>query len=201
MLSLSEGEYAVKLARKAVKDYLDSGVKIVARGAPESFNKKLGVFVTLKRFPSNELRGCIGFPHPYAPLAEGIVEAAIAAATEDPRFLPVKKEELDELVFEVSILTTPEEIKGAKPSEIVKAIKIGRDGLIIQAGYNSGLLLPQVPVEQGWDVEEFLAQTCWKAGLPPDAWLKPNVKLYKFQAQIFAEDSPRGNIIEEKPLQ
>ena len=198
MLSLSEGEYAVTLARRAVERYLEDGTRIVARQVPEALKEKLGVFVTLKRFPSNELRGCIGFPVPYAPLADGIVEAAIAAATEDPRFLPVEKDELDGLVFEVSVLTKPEEIKCAKPADIAKEIKVGRDGLIIQAGYNSGLLLPQVPVEHGWDSEEFLAQTCWKAGLPPDSWLKPGVSIYRFQAQIFAEESPRGRVVEEK---
>jgi uncharacterized protein (TIGR00296 family) len=197
MLSLEEGTYAVKLARKAIEAFLKDGSKKAPDDAPEPFKEKLGVFVTLKMHPSNELRGCIGFPTPFTSLAEGIVGAAISAATEDPRFPPVKKEELDKLVIDVSVLTKPEEIK-AKPTDRKKEVKVGRDGLVIEMGHSSGLLLPQVPIEQKWDEEEFLAHTCWKAGLPPDSWLSDNVKLYKFQAQVFAEESPGGKVSEEK---
>lgn len=166
MLSLSEGEFAVRLARQSIEAHL-KGLEAKPTGAPQSFSEKLGVFVTLEEFPSKELRGCIGFPEPVAPLAEGIAEAAVFAATEDPRFPKVEAGGMKKLVIEVSVLTKPEQILAKVPKEILKQVKVGRDGLIIRSSYASGLLLPQVPVEQKWDAEEFLAHICYKAGLPP----------------------------------
>jgi uncharacterized protein (TIGR00296 family) len=198
MLSLSEGEFAVKLARQSIEAHLKGGNARPQSNAPASFSEKLGVFVTLEHFPSKELRGCIGFPQPVAPLAEGIAEAAVLAATEDPRFPKVEARELPNLVIEVSVLTKPEQIVCKNPKDILKQVKVGRDGLTVSEGYFSGLLLPQVPVEHNWKEDEFLAQTCWKAGLPPDSWLKPNVKVCRFQAQVFSEETPGGKVVEKK---
>jgi uncharacterized protein len=193
MISDSEGAELVRLARRAVEMYLRDLMVI----KPEKDDSaKAGVFVTLNyqtRNREEHLRGCIGFPLPEKMLRQSVVEAAIAAATEDPRFPPVDRQELDSMIFEVSVLTPPEEIK-ASPADYGQEIKIGRDGLLFRWRYGSGLLLPQVPVELKWDVDEYLANICYKAGAPADAWLDPSCKLYRFHAIVFKEKDPRGTV-------
>ena len=196
-LSLEEGKFLVELARKAVEEYLKSRKRI---SAPENTSEKLlqpcGVFVTINtiRDGEKELRGCIGYPYPTTPLVQAVIESAISSATQDPRFYPLSLSELDNVVFEVSVLTPPQLIEVKKPSEYLPKIMVGKDGLIVERGMFKGLLLPQVPVEWEWDEEEFLCQCCIKAGLPPDCWLLENTKIYKFQAIIFEEEKPRGAI-------
>ena len=131
-------------------------------------------------------------------LSHGIIDAAIAAATEDPRFSPVKTNELNDIVFEVTVLTPPVEITVTDPMEYLEKIKVGRDGLIIRNSFSSGLLLPQVPVEYGWNVEEFLQHTCEKAGLEKNAWKNERVKIEKFEGIIFKEETPNGKILREE---
>jgi uncharacterized protein (TIGR00296 family) len=104
--------------------------------------------------------------------------------------------ELDSILVEVTVLTKPELIKVKKPSEYPAQISIGRDGLIVEQSFYKGLLLPQVPIEQGWNTEEFLSHTCIKAGLPPDAWFEKSTKISKFQGQIFTETKPHGSVKE-----
>jgi len=140
------------------------------------------------------LRGCIGLPYPTTPLVQAVIEAALSAATRDPRFPPVALEELDQITFEVSVLTPPERVTVEKPTDYPSKIKVGQDGLIIEKSYCKGLLLPQVPVELGWNEEEFLCQCSMKAGLPPDSWLLKDTKIYRFQAIIFEEALPKGQI-------
>ncbi|ANF22757.1 TIGR00296 family protein [Thermococcus piezophilus] len=196
------GEFLVMLARRAIEEYVRNGRTIEPpEGTPPELWEKMGVFVTLNRHnvpPQMSLRGCIGFPLPIYPLVEATIKAAIYAAIDDPRFPPVKESELDDIVIEVSVLTPPEIIEGP-PEERPRKIKVGQDGLIIEKGIHSGLLLPQVPVEWGWDEEEFLAQICWKAGLPPDCWLDEDTKVYRFTAEIFEEEYPMGPV-RRKPL-
>ena len=201
-LTDEEGVFLVKLARRAVEEYLKYG-KIIKppENTPKKLVEKCGVFVTINKVEANgtkSLRGCIGFPYPTTPLVKAVIQSAISSATEDPRFPPLSVEELNNVVFEVSVLTPPEIIKVGKPSDYPKAIKVGRDGLIIEKGFFKGLLLPQVPVEWGWNEEEFLCQCCIKAGLPPDCWLMEGTKVYKFQAIIFHEKFPRGSIVRMK---
>lgn len=201
-LSLEEGKILVKLARKAVEEYLKTRKRIKI---PEDLSPKLlkrcGVFVTINSVKNGEkeLRGCIGFPYPTMPLAQAVIEAAISSATQDPRFYPLSLGELDKVVFEVSVLTPPQEVEVKKPSEYPSKIKVGRDGLIVERDMFKGLLLPQVPVEWEWDEEEFLCQCCLKAGLPPDNWLLNGTKIYKFSAIIFEEEKPNGEV-KRKPL-
>jgi uncharacterized protein len=145
-----------------------------------------GCFVTLHK--NGQLRGCIGFPKPIMPLYEQIIEASKAAAFEDPRFSQVTKNELKEVVIEISILTRPELIKVKDSNEYLQNIDIGKDGLIIQ-GENSGLLLPQVATEYKFDQKQFLECVSEKAGLNKDAWKDLNNKIYKFKAEIFSEDA------------
>ncbi|ASJ09859.1 AMMECR1 domain-containing protein [Thermococcus sp. P6] len=196
------GEFLVRLARRAVEEYVRNGRVIKPpEDTPRELMEKMGVFVTLNRHglpPERALRGCIGFPLPIYPLAEATIKAAIYSASEDPRFPPVREDELDDLVVEVSVLTPPELIEGP-PVERPLKVKVGRDGLIVEKGIYSGLLLPQVPVEWGWDEEEFLSQTCWKAGLPPDCWLDEDTRVYRFTAEVFEEEKPGGQV-RRKPL-
>lgn len=197
-LSLEEGRYLVRLARQAIKDYL-RGLEVRPEPPPTSrLREKRGVFVTLYLYPSKELRGCIGFPMPTMPLFEATVQSAISSAVNDPRFMPLDKEELDRVIIEVSVLTPPEEISYRDPRELLEKIVVGRDGLIIRSGPFSGLLLPQVPVEYGWDVEEYLMHLCLKAGLDSTHWLTGKVKIYRFTAQIFSEIEPGGEVVEEE---
>ncbi|BAW31629.1 MAG TPA: TIGR00296 family protein [Methanothermobacter sp.] len=185
MLSKEDGELLIKVARKAIKTYLENKMKIEPPMVPSHLKEKRGVFVTLNK--NGDLRGCIGFPEPIKPLIDGVIEAAIAAATSDPRFPPVTLDELNKIRIEVSVLTKPEPIEVEDPREYPKMIKVGKDGLIIERGFYKGLLLPQVAIEWGFDEEEFLCNTCLKAGLPPDCWYDNETKIYKFQAQIFHE--------------
>ena len=196
-LSLEEGKFLIQLARNAVKEYLKTGKTVKP---PESTPKKLfehcGVFVTINSLKKGEkqLRGCIGYPYPTNPLAEAVIDSAINAATQDPRFYPLSLRELDEVVFELSVLTPPEQIEVKNPQEYLAKVKVGEDGLIVEKGMFKGLLLPQVPVEWGWCEEEFLCQCCVKAGLPPDSWLTKGAKIYKFSAIIFEEKTPKGEV-------
>jgi len=144
------------------------------------------------------LRGCIGLPYPTTPLTKAVIEAAVSSSTQDPRFPPLSMQELDSIVFEISVLTPPERVIVRNPLEYISKIKVGKDGLIMENGYNKGLLLPQVPVELNWNEEEFLSQTAMKAGLLPDAWLLENTKIYRFQAIIFEEEIPKGNVKQKK---
>jgi hypothetical protein len=195
-LSQEEGEYLVQLARIAVEEYLKNE-KIIAppKDTPQKLLQRCGVFVTINSIkgPNKELRGCIGYPYPTTILAQAVIESAINSATQDPRFYPLSLKELDNVVFEVSVLTPPEQVRVKNLKEYISQIKVGKDGLIIENGPCKGLLLPQVPIEWRWDEEEFLCQCCIKAGLPPDSWLLKNTKVYKFQAIIF-EEAPRGKI-------
>ena len=201
-LTHEEGEFLVKLARKAVEEYLKKGsIMKVPKDAPPKFMEHCGVFVTLNslKLGRKELRGCIGFPYPTSPLTQAVIESAINSATQDPRFPSVALGELDHIVFEVSVLTPPQLIEADKPMDYPSKVKVGQDGLIVERGYYKGLLLPQVPVDWNWNEEEFLCQCCIKAGLSPDSWLLKGTKIYKFQAIIFEEKSPKGEI-EQKEL-
>ena len=194
MLSLDEGRKAVVLARNVIEQYVKNNTTPLPALAGV-FTEKQGTFVTLHTFPNHDLRGCIGIPLPVMTLKEAIIDAA-KSATRDPRFPPLKETENNKVIIEVTILTKPELIKAVKPQEYVSSIKIGRDGLIVEQGFYKGLLLPQVPVEQGWDKKEFLSHTCMKAGLLPDAWFDENIKIFKFSGQIFTEIKPNGKIME-----
>ena len=187
-LSDSDGVFLVKTARMAVTEFLSNGKRMKLESEDEKkFSFNSGVFVTLNN--ADGLRGCIGFPMPDKKLSHGIIDAAIAAATEDPRFSPVKLNELNDIVFEVTVLTPPVEITVTDPMEYLEKIKVGRDGLIISNSFSSGLLLPQVPVEYGWNVEEFLQHTCEKAGLEKDVWKNEKVKIEKFEGIVYKEET------------
>jgi len=188
-MQIEEGEKLVRYARKVIENHV-KGNKI---DDLENFEEKAGVFVTINTYPEKMLRGCIGIPEPVMSLNKAIKEAAISAC-HDPRFPDLREEELENIIIEVTVLTPPQLIE-CKPKEYPKYVEVGKDGLIVEKGWYKGLLLPQVAVEYRWNAEEFLSHTCMKAGLPPDAWLDEDVKVYKFQGEVFAEEKPHGKII------
>jgi uncharacterized protein (TIGR00296 family) len=197
MLKQEDGVEIVKLARLVVDSVVKDEEPVIPEKYKLLFPDEQGVFVTLHTYPDHDLRGCIGVPLPVMPLYQAVVEAA-TSATCDPRFPRVKPKELDSIIIEVTILTKPELIKVKQPREYLSYIVIGRDGLIVEQGYNKGLLLPQVPVEQGWSKEEFLSHTCMKAGLLPDAWFERHTRIFRFTGQIFTEITPRGEVKEKR---
>jgi AmmeMemoRadiSam system protein A len=168
LLSPVEGEMAVRLARGAIDYTLGKKPKPMLALTP-LFSEKRGVFVTLTK--AGRLRGCIGFPYPVMPLGDAIEDAAVAAATGDPRFPSVRKDELASIQLEVTILTVP----------------VTLEGLIVRGRGTSGLLLPQVATDYNWDSRTFLVQTCVKAGLPENSWMSTNVEVLTFEGQIFTE--------------
>ncbi len=196
MFSDKEGEAAVKAARKIIEAKV-KGDNYPNLRYPDRFEKEMGVFVTINRHPSGDLRGCIGYPEPVFKLKEALRKAA-ESATDDPRFPSLSEEELDRVVIEVTLLTPPDEIDYKNTTELVEKVTCGIDGLIISKGPYKGLLLPQVPVENNWNEEEFLSHTCMKAGLPPNTWQEGGCKIEKFQGEIFAEKNPHGIIIKKE---
>ena len=184
-----QGTWAVRHARDVVETAVETGSRPPFPDDPDPvFEVESGAFVTLRK--GEDLRGCIGRPRPTQSLLEALRSAAVEAATDDPRFPPVRTEELPEITVEVSLLTPPETLETVDP----EVVTVGQDGLIVRHEGRSGLLLPQVPVDQGWDAEEFLRATCGKAGLPEDCWQRPDTMVDRFQAQVFAETEPMGTV-------
>ena len=177
-LNKKQQKFLLELARRAIQQYLESGKTLEIKIEDEELKEKRGAFVTLK--VNDQLRGCIGYPFPYKPLYETILEVAVSAATQDFRFQPLNLEELPETKIEISVLSLP------KPVKQIKEIEVGKHGIIISKGLNKGLLLPQVPLEWNWDLETYLRHSCLKAGLEEDAW-KKGARIEIFSAQVFSE--------------
>ncbi|SHE48773.1 hypothetical protein SAMN02745206_00397 [Desulfacinum infernum DSM 9756] len=178
-LGLSEGEKRElkKIAYQALRHKLLGAEPAALHLPSEKLTEKRGAFVTLHK--KGALRGCIGYVEGHKPLWETVRDAAVQAALSDPRFPPLDADELEEVDLEISALTPLERITDPMDFEI------GRHGLVVRKGFHSGLLLPQVAVEHGWDKEQFLSWTCKKAGLPEDAWRRGGVEIYRFSADIF----------------
>jgi uncharacterized protein len=179
-LTPDEGRELLALARRVLEKFLATGEHLRPDLANPKFREKRGVFVTLST--DGELRGCIGYPLPHKPLAEAVAEMAVAAASQDFRFDPLSPGELGRTELEISVLSLPQPVK--RPEEV----EVGRHGIIVAKGHNRGLLLPQVPVEHGWDRETYLRNGCLKAGLGPDEW-KKGAKIEVFTAQVFSESA------------
>lgn len=179
-LNEEEKKELLRIARRTIEEYLRTGKKLKFEESSANLIRECGAFVTLKR--GGELRGCIGNIKGQKPLYLTVRDMAIAAATEDFRFSPVKEKELKEIHIEVSVLSPLKKIKD------VKEIEVGVHGVIIEKGLRSGVFLPQVAPEQGWNREEMLKALCaHKAGLPADAW-KSGADIYIFTAQVFEEE-------------
>ncbi len=187
-----DGEIATKMARRAIEEYID--IKLIVKNSyGGKFVEKRGVFTTLSS-ASGELRGCVGFPEPVYPLGEAVIKSAISAAVNDPRFAPVTKEEMNDIIVEVSLLSKPNVLESKSRKDLPSMIKVGRDGLIAEREAYSGLLLPQVAVDEKMDQKGFLNAVCWKAGMEPDCWKDGDTSISTFTAEIFYEVEPRGPI-------
>ena len=166
----------LQIAHRAILSEL-SGQSWQELSVPEKLRESRGVFTTL--YLQRELRGCVGYAMPVAPLYRAVDETARAAAFEDSRFLPVTRAEAPLLEISLSVLSP---LFPIQPEHV----EVGRHGLVVSLGFSRGLLLPQVPAEYGWDSETFLEQTCRKAGLPSDAWRR-GAKLDAFTAEVFGD--------------
>lgn len=196
--SREDGQQLVKAARHSIELFLKSPHfdREMVEKSLARFDQKHGVFVTLKHYPSKVLRGYTGFSKGRVPVKRGVVEAAISAATEDNRFVPVSHLELeDHLIIEVSVLSRLDRVRGT-PASIKAKIKAGEDGLMVEYGYYSGILLPHLHWEEGAKKEELLEKVCLEAGLSKDAWKRGDIYLYKFTTQTFREVTPNGPVEE-----
>jgi AmmeMemoRadiSam system protein A len=179
-LTALERETLLRVARESIAGHF-AGRRAETPSVRGALGEARGAFVTLHRRDDGELRGCIGTMLPDRPLVEAVARMAVAAATEDRRFLPVTADELEALAIEISALGPLRPIRA-------QDVEVGRHGLMIGYEGRRGVLLPQVPVEHGWDRETFLGHTCRKAGLPEGTWRKPGVELLAFTADVFGED-------------
>jgi AmmeMemoRadiSam system protein A len=177
-LTPAEEKACLDLARRALEHYFETGGVLPAPVKSGRLKETRGAFVTLN--VDGDLRGCVGYPLPVKPLDETIIEMAVAAASQDTRFEPLRPQEMARLKIDISVLGLPEPI--SDPAEV----EVGRHGIIVSKGFRRGLLLPQVPGEYGWDRETYLRHGCLKAGLPPDEW-KKGAKIEVFTAQVFSE--------------
>lgn len=184
-LNKEEKVYLLKLVRQTILTYLEKQEYPSTKPISEKLEEKFGVFVTLHEH--GQLRGCIGYVEGIKPLYQAVMDMARSAAFSDPRFPPVKKEEVKDLEIEISVLSPLKKIKD------VSEIQVGKHGIIIQKGFRRGLLLPQVATEWHWNREEFLRQTCFKAGLPAEAWQDPATEISIFSAEIFNEKEILGH--------
>ena len=182
-ISTTDKKLLLELARDSIRTYFKGEKPTLEK--VKHLSEKRGVFVTLHK--QGVLRGCIGFPMPVYSLNTAVVEAARSAAFHDPRFPPLAEDELSSIDIEISVLTLPEEIKVSHPNEYLEKIRIGKDGLILEGPFGSGLLLPQVAVENNFNPETFLNCLCQKAGMSFNCWKDLNNKIYRFQAIIFSE--------------
>lgn len=178
-------ELALKIVRENITSYLNDKEYMPNTELPEIFNQEMGVFVTLNK--KGSLRGCIGYIEAYEPLIDALLDLSLASAFDDPRFAPVTKDEMDDITIEISLLSKPQLIKVKEYDEYLTQIKIGEDGLIIENGYYRGVFLPQVPIEQNWNILQYLENLGYKAGASANLWKKESTKIYKFQAHVFEE--------------
>jgi AmmeMemoRadiSam system protein A len=179
-LNAKEKAILLEIARKAIDAYIRTGeLPSVEPREEKALNVRSGCFVSIKQ--AGNLRGCIGNFQSEHPLFREVAEIAVASATKDPRFYPMKKEDLNDFSLEISVLSPLSKI------ENFEEIEVGKHGIYLEKGYYRGVLLPQVAVEHDWDRETFLSQTCLKAGLPSDSWKAEDAEIYIFRAQIFGE--------------
>jgi uncharacterized protein len=180
-LTSSEKSTLLNIARQAIETVVRTGQVQVEPREEKTLNVRSGCFVTIRN--SGTLRGCIGNFQSELPLFKEVAEMAAASATKDPRFYPMKEEDLGHFSLEISVLSPLHKI------DSISEIEVGKHGIYLEKSYYRGVLLPQVAVEHGWDRTTFLQQTCLKAGLATDAWQSDDAEIYIFSAQIFSEEA------------
>ncbi|MDP8298342.1 MAG: AmmeMemoRadiSam system protein B [Candidatus Tantalella remota] len=180
MYSDDQKKELLKIARDTIEEYLKTGKRLDVKTDDEMLKEDMGVFVTL--YKDERLRGCIGHMVATGPLYLTVRDMAIASATEDPRFTPMKSGELDDVDIEISALSPMRKIDD--PDEI----ELGKHGVMIRSGFRSGVYLPQVADETGWSKEQFMDSLCTgKAGIPADSWKTGKCDIYVFTAEVFGE--------------
>lgn len=178
-LTAKEQKVLLSIARKAIETYIRTGEVYNEPREEKSLNRRNGCFVTITQ--KGQLRGCIGNFQSERPLFKEVAEMAISSATKDPRFYPMKEDDLKDFKLEITVLSP------LRKTENVEEIEVGKHGIYLEKSFYRGVLLPQVATEHGWDRETFLRQTCLKAGLPTDAWQAEDTEIYLFSGQIFRE--------------
>ncbi|MDY6787176.1 MAG: AmmeMemoRadiSam system protein A [candidate division WOR-3 bacterium] len=181
----SEKLYLLETARAAIEAHIYG--KDINPALPDShiLREEMGVFVTLKK--NEDLRGCIGYIEGVEPLYRAVITMAVKAGFHDPRFPPLSKDELNAVNIEISVMTPLRKI------DSISKINVGEHGIYLKRGYASGLLLPQVAVEWGYDRDQFLSSTCMKAGMGRDCYNDPETEIYIFSAEIFSEEEMYGD--------
>ncbi len=179
-LNAHEKQVLLAIARQAIVEGVQHGKEYVEPREEKALNQRNGCFVTIKQ--NKQLRGCIGNFQSELPLFKEVAHMAQASALKDPRFYPLKNEDLDSINLEISVLSPLQKI------EDIEEIEVGRHGIYIEKSFYRGVLLPQVAAEHGWDRQTFLKQTCIKAGLPTNAWEDDDAEVYVFSAQVFGEN-------------
>lgn len=183
-LTEEDKQLLLHVARQTLLEFLSTGRLLTWKTDRPALLQPRAVFVTLRNRETGELRGCRGESEARRPLIEAVAYMSLASALDDPRFPPVTLDEAPLLSIEINMLTP---LKPIRPEEV----EVGRHGLMIVKGYHRGLLLPEVPVNYGWDRRTFLAAVCRKAGLPENAWRAPDAKLYGFESEAWSdEDTP-----------
>ncbi len=178
-LNAQEKQSLLKIARQAVIHGVLTGKEYIEPREEKSLNQRNGCFVTIKQ--NGKLRGCIGNFQSELPLFREVAHMALASATRDPRFYPMKEADLENFSIEISVLSPLHKV------ESTEEIEVGKHGIYIEKGFYRGVLLPQVAIEHCWDRQTFLRQTCLKAGLPTNAWEAEDAEIYLFSAQVFGE--------------
>jgi uncharacterized protein len=176
-LSPLEKSILLAIARKAIETFVRTGEIYIEPREEKTLNLRNGCFVTIKK--DGRLRGCIGNFQSELPLFREVAEMAVASATKDPRFYPMKEKDLDDFLVEISVLSPLRKV------DDIQEIEVGKHGIYFEKGFYRGVLLPQVAIEHNWDRETFLQQTCLKAGLSTNAWQADDAEIYLFSAQIF----------------
>ncbi len=180
-LNAHEKQVLLAIARQAIIQGVRTGQEFIEPREEKVLNQRNGCFVTIKQ--NGQLRGCIGNFQSELPLFKEVAQMAQASASKDPRFYPLKEQDLDNFTLEISVLSPLLKI------EDIEEIEVGRHGIYIEKSFYRGVLLPQVATEHNWDRQTFLKQTCIKAGLPTDAWKAEDADIYVFSAQVFGEET------------
>jgi len=179
-LNTHEQQALLAIARQAIIQGVRTGQEYIEPREEKTLNQRNGCFVTIKQ--DGQLRGCIGNFQSELPLFKEVAQMAQASAAKDPRFYPLKENDLNNFTLEISVLSPLQKI------EDIEEIEVGKHGIYIEKSFYRGVLLPQVAMEHNWDRLAFLKQTCIKAGLPTDAWKTDDADIYVFSAQVFGEE-------------
>jgi AmmeMemoRadiSam system protein A len=181
LLAEARETIAAALERRKPEYHLEAELRAALDKGDSALCQPCGAFVTLHKNPGHNLRGCIGLMASQEPLEKTVRRMAMAAAFEDPRFPALEKDELSQCSLEISALSP------MQPCPDPRAVQVGVDGLYLIYRGRAGVFLPQVPTEQGWDLEDYLENICYKAGLPAGSWEKPDAQRFIFQAIVFGE--------------